>query len=43
MISVKEEGGKMTSKCACNCGGSKIKMKSKGGILYKDDIESLNT
>ena len=31
MVTVKEDGGKMSSKCACNCGG---KMKhQKGGIL----------
>lgn len=39
MITIKEDGGKMTSKCACNCGGAKIAKatpkKRIGGTIEK--------
>lgn len=39
MVTVKEEGGKMSSKCACNCGG---KMKhQKGGVIKAQKGASL--
>lgn len=41
MVDMKEEGGKITSKCACNCGGGKVGMKSKGGVLFEDDLSFL--
>jgi hypothetical protein len=41
MIDVKDEGGKITSKCSCNCGGGKVKIKEKGGILDKLELQSL--
>jgi hypothetical protein len=41
MIEVKEDGGKIVSKCSCNCGGGKIKTKQKGGILNRYDLDLL--
>lgn len=41
MIDVKEEGGKITTKCSCNCGGGKVKIKEKGGVLDKLELKSL--
>lgn len=31
MITVKENGGKLTSKCSCNCNGGKMKKHQEGG------------
>lgn len=33
MITTKEDGGKLSSKCACNCGGGKIKKNQEGGSV----------
>lgn len=33
LITVREKGGKLTTKCACNCNGGKATKNEKGGIL----------
>lgn len=33
LITVREKGGKLTTKCACNCSGGKATKNEKGGIL----------
>lgn len=35
MVDFKEAGGKMSSKCSCNCSGGKMPKKEKGGLIQK--------
>lgn len=35
LVTVKEKGGKITTKCACNCGGGKMKKEDGGEISNK--------
>lgn len=35
LITIKEDGGKLTSKCSCNCKGGKMKKHQEGGLIQK--------
>ena len=42
LITFKEEGGKLSTKCSCNCKGGKVSKKEDGGILkYQNPIAGL--
>ena len=42
LVTFKEEGGKLSTKCSCNCKGGKVSKKEDGGILkYQNPIAGL--
>lgn len=38
LVTVKEKGGKITTKCACNCNGAKMKKKEDGGEISNKPV-----